>query len=119
MGAITARVHGIPYATRDRRAVKVEGESVATIRTSEQLEETSRRGLEFYNERIKPLLSDADDGRFLAIDANTGEYEIGDSEWEVVEDLKAQLPDADVLVLVHPRVWVHAIGGGTRSGIEG
>lgn len=85
------------------------------IRTKEETEASSRRGLEFYHERIKPLLNDKDDGRFIAIDSHTGDYEIGDSEWDVVEGLKARLPDAEVLVVVHPRVWVHAIGGGTRS----
>lgn len=88
------------------------------IRTKEETEASSRRGLEFYHERIKPLLNDEDDGRFIAIDSRTGEYEIGDSEWDVVEGLKARLPDAEVLVVVHPRVWVHAIGGGTRGVTE-
>ena len=74
--------------------------------------------MEFYHERIKPLLNDEDDGRFIAIDSRTGEYEIGESEWEVVEGLKTRLPDAEVLVVVHPRIWVHAIGGGTRSVTE-
>ncbi len=85
------------------------------IRTKEETEASSRRGLAFYHDHIKPLLNDEDDGRFIAIDSRTGEYEIGDSEWDVVEGLKARLPDAEVLVVVHPRVWVHAIGGGTGS----
>ena len=85
------------------------------IRTKEQTEANSRRGLKIYHERIKPSLTDEHDGSFIAIDSNSGEYEIGDSEWEVVECLKARLPEAEVLVVVHPRIWVHAIGGGIRS----
>ncbi len=88
---------------------------MTTTRTREQIEETSRRGMQFYKDRIKPLLTDDDEGRFIAIDSHTGEYEVGDSEWDVVESLKSRLPDAEVLVVVHPRIWVHAIGGGMRS----
>ncbi len=85
------------------------------VRTSEQLEETSRRALNFYHERIKPALTENDEGRFIAIDANTGEYEIGDDEW-IGEGLKERSPSADIFVLVHPRVWVHTIGGGASEG---
>ena len=89
------------------------------IRTQEQTEANSRRGLEIYHERIKPLLTDDDEGRFIAIDSNTGEYEVGDGEMQVVEGLKSRLPDAEVLVVVHPRIWVHAIGGGGRGSAQG
>ena len=80
-----------------------------TIRTREQTESSSRRGLDFYQERIKPTLTDVHNGRYIAIDANTGEFEIGGSEWEVVGSLKARVAGAEVLVVIHPRIWVHAI----------
>lgn len=87
---------------------------MTTIRTREQIEETSRRGMEFYEDRIKPLLTDNDEGRFIAIDAKTGEYEIGDNE-DVGLVLKERAPDADIFMLVHPRIWVHSFGGGGRA----
>ena len=86
------------------------------LRTSEQIQETSRRGLEFYHEQIKPIIGDEYQGSFVAIDAITGEYEIGETEMEVVDNLKKRVPDPDVLVLVHPRIWVHSIGGGDQNG---
>ena len=87
---------------------------MGTIRTREQIEATSRRGMEFYNERIKPLLTDDDFGRFIAIDSTSGEYEIGESE-DVGLVLKERLPEAEIFMLVHPRIWVHSFGGGGRS----
>lgn len=87
---------------------------MTTTRTREQVEETSRRGMRFYNDRIKPLLTDDDEGRFIAIDTKTGEYEIGDNE-DVGLVLKAKMPDADIFMLVHPRIWVHSFGGGGRA----
>ena len=85
------------------------------IRTKEQTEANSRRGLKIYHERIKPLLTDEHDGSYIAIDTRTGEYAVGSGEWQVVEDLKSRFPDAEIFVLVHPRIWVHAIGGGAWS----
>ncbi len=88
---------------------------MTTIRTREQIEETSRRGMEFYEGRIKPLLTDDDEGRFVAIDAKTGEYEIGDNE-DAGLVLKESAPDADIFMLVYPRIWVHSFGGGQIDG---
>lgn len=89
------------------------------IRTKEQTEANSQRGLEIYYERIKPSLTDEHDGSYIAVDTSTGDYELGSGEWQVVEGLKSRLPDAEIFVLVHPRIWVHAIGGGARSIDEG
>ncbi len=88
-----------------------------TTRTREQIEETSRRGMEFYEERIKPFLIKDDDGIFIAIDVKTGEYEIGDNE-DVGLVLKERAPDSDIFMLVHPRIWVHSFGGGGRADQE-
>ena len=66
--------------------------------------------MEFYEGRIKPLLTDDDEGRFIAIDAKTGEYEIGDNE-DVGLVLKESAPDSDIFMLVYPRIWVHSFGG--------
>ena len=90
---------------------------MSTIRTPEQIDETSRRGMKFYNEQIKPLLSAEDNGRFIAIDSNTGEYEIGENE-DVGLILKDRHPEADIFLLVHPRIWVNSFGGGMRSVAE-
>lgn len=90
---------------------------MTTIRTREQIEETSRRGMQFYNDRVKPLLTDEDDGCFIAIDTKTGEYEIGENE-DVGLILKDRHPEADIFLLVHPRIWVNSFGGGVRSVAE-
>ncbi len=90
---------------------------MTTIRTREQIEETSRRGMQFYENSIKPMLTEEDAGRFIAIDAKTGEYEIGDNE-DVGLVLKDRAPDAEIFLLVHPRVWVNSFGGGQIDGTD-
>ena len=87
---------------------------MSTVRTPEQIAKTSRRGMRFYTERVKPLLADEDNGRFIAIDSITGEYEIGDNE-DVGLTLKDRQPNADIFLLVHPRIWVNSFGGGVAD----
>ncbi len=79
------------------------------MRTQEQREATRVNGMRHYNESIKPTLTDADDGLFFAIDTKTGEYEKGTDELDVAERLANRMPDAEIFMLVHPRIWVHSI----------
>ncbi len=82
------------------------------MRTQEQLEATRVNAMRHYNASIKPILTDDDDGLLFAIDSITGEYEKGTDELEVADSLANRMPDADIFMLVHPRIWVHSIGGG-------
>ena len=47
-----------------------------------------------YRERIRPTLTDADIGRFIIIDVNSGEYEIDDDDAQASYRLHRRLPDA-------------------------
>ena len=58
------------------------------------------RGLAIYERDIVPLLSDADEGRFVAVDVNSGEWEIADTR-EARAILRARVPDADIFLLKH------------------
>jgi len=58
------------------------------------LKEFSRRGDELYKNRIEPLLSPKDKGKFVAIDIETGEYEMARTRLLATDRLFARLPDA-------------------------
>ena len=58
------------------------------------------RALEFYHEKIKHELTDADKGRFIAIDPNSGAWEIGEG-FEVAEALRNRIPDVIPSVIRH------------------
>ena len=65
--------------------------------------EVVERGLTIYERDIAPKLKVEDEGRFVAIDVNTGEWEIGDTE-SVTEVLRARIPDADIFLWRHPDI---------------
>ena len=47
--------------------------------TQTKINETGEMGLAFYHEDIKHRLTDADKGRYVAVDCISGEWEIGDT----------------------------------------
>jgi hypothetical protein len=74
-------------------------------------EEFARRGDAIYEQKIRPILKPKDKDRLVAIDIESGEYEIGDDEIDVVHRLQARIPDAQTwLVRVGSR-YVHRFGG--------
>ena len=79
------------------------------LRTQEELEQVARRAERYYNESVKHKLTDADRGRYVAIDANSGAWAISDG-WEAVDELRARVPDADVHTIRHMIIWTASIG---------
>ena len=66
------------------------------------LVEFSRRGKAIYKERIEPLLKPGDKGKYVAIDIETGEYEIARDSMSATDKLYARLPDA--------QPWMERVG---------
>ena len=79
--------------------------------TKEEIEDATDRAERFYFEHIKDQLTDADKNRYVAIDGNTGEWEIGDVSEEVTERLRARVPDALIYKLRHITMAVEYFGG--------
>ncbi|MCY3655695.1 MAG: hypothetical protein OXG95_03670 [Chloroflexi bacterium] len=76
-------------------------------------EETARLGDEIYERDIRPLLEDAHDGAFIAIDVTSEDWAMGDSELSAADRLRSQQPDAiDVWLLRIGYRVVASIGGG-------
>lgn len=68
--------------------------------TKEEIKVAVERAHAFYHDNIKHQLTDADKGRYIAIDGNTGEWEIGDKD-DVTDRLKARVPNALVHIITH------------------
>jgi hypothetical protein len=66
------------------------------------IEEFARWGQELYRSTVVPVLTAGDHGRFVAIDIDTGEYEIDDSEREASFRLRARLPMS--------QTWMERVG---------
>jgi hypothetical protein len=71
-------------------------------------EEFAKRGDAIYEKDILPNLTKKDVGKFLAIDIETGAYEIAADEMKAGDKLLARLPEA--------QIWMVRIGyASTRS----
>lgn len=71
-------------------------------------EEFARRGDAIYQKEILPTLAARDVGKFLAIDIETGEYEIAADELKAGNKLRARLAEA--------QIWMVRVGyASTRS----
>jgi hypothetical protein len=65
-------------------------------------EEFARRGQELYEQVVRPTLRPEDDFKFVAIDIETGEFEIDPDNHAAVMRLRGRLPD--------PQPWLMRIG---------
>jgi len=65
-------------------------------------EEFARRGDEIYERKIRPQVTPNDEGKFVLIDIETGDYEIDEDEVTAHDRLVSRRPDA--------QVWVTQVG---------
>jgi hypothetical protein len=62
-------------------------------------EEVARRAKELYEEEIRAQVEPGNSGKYLVIDINTGEYEMGDDYMILVGRLNARHPDAALFTM--------------------
>ena len=73
--------------------------------------EFARRGDEVYENHVRPRLTAADEGKFAAVDIETGEYELAVDELEACDKLQARAPDAQIWLVKVGSRYVHRFGG--------
>ena len=59
-------------------------------------EELARLGGEAFERCVRPSLRPEDDGKFVAVDVVSGEYEIDADDYAAVTRLRARVPAADI-----------------------
>jgi len=64
--------------------------------------ELAQRGEEIYHQLIRPKLTEADRGKCIVIDVDSGDYQIGKDTIETIPLLKARHPNA--------KPWCRRIG---------
>ena len=65
-------------------------------------EEFARRGDAIYDDQLRPVLEKANEGKFVAIDIETGAYEVDSDELAASDRLVARGPNA--------QIWLRRIG---------
>ncbi len=69
---------------------------MAVLQPRYSKEEFARRGQEIYERDIKPRMLPSDKEKFVAIDIETGEYEVDGDDFTATERLLARKPDAQM-----------------------
>ncbi len=87
---------------------------MATTKRRYSKEEFARRGDAIYESAVRPTLSPEDNGKFVAIDIETGEYEIDTDELAAGDQLRARIPEAQIWIVRVGSRYVHRFGGRDR-----
>lgn len=84
---------------------------MAAIKRNYSKEEFARRGDAIYEKEVRPRLdADDDEGKFAAIDIESGEYEVDADELEACDRLRSRLPDAQIWMVRIGSPYVHRFG---------
>lgn len=75
----------------------------------------AERGDAIFEKHIRPHLKPEDDGKFVAIDIETGEYEIADDELLAGDRLHERVPGAQIWMVRVGWPYVHRFGGHARE----
>ncbi len=65
-------------------------------------EEFARRGDEIYESQVRQQVEEGNHGKIVAIDIETGDFEVDKSEVAACDRLEARHP--------HPQIWIVRIG---------
>jgi hypothetical protein len=77
-------------------------------------EEFARRGDAIYEKEVRPQLKADDEGKFAAIDIESGEFAIDADELRAGNKLRKRLPDAQIWMVRVGYRSVHRVGGRVR-----
>ena len=84
---------------------------MSTVQRRYSKKEFVRRGDALYDSKVRPNLTDEDDGKFVALDIDTGEYEIHASELTSGDRLRKRLPEAQIWMVRVGSRYLHRFGG--------
>jgi hypothetical protein len=80
--------------------------------------EFARRGDEVYEMQVRPHLTADTEGKFAAVDIETGAYEIDDDELEACDRLSARVRDAQIWLVKVGSRHLHRFGGREARGAQ-
>jgi hypothetical protein len=75
----------------------------------------ARRGDATYERDVRPQLKLTDEGKFAAIDIDSGAFEVDRDELKAGNKLRARLPEAQIWIVRVGHRSVHRIGGRVRQ----
>ena len=80
-------------------------------------EEFAERGDRIYETQIRPLVETGNHGKIVAIDIETGAFEVDASEIAACDRLEAHHPDAQIWIVRIGSRYVRRFGGRTKRSV--
>ena len=72
---------------------------MASTKATRTLDERARLGQEVYERQVRPRLCPENDGKFVAVDIDSGNYEIDEDDYTAVMRLRTRLPEAEIWLM--------------------
>ncbi len=73
-------------------------------------QEFARRGHEIYDSQVRPQVEEGNHGKIVAIDIETGAFEVADDSLTAAKQLLRRFPDAQILGIRIGHRAVHRFG---------
>ncbi len=73
-------------------------------------EEFARRGTEIYERQVRPRVEEGNEGKIVAIDIETGAFEVAEDTLTASQQLLARQPDAQIWCVRIAHLGVHRFG---------
>jgi len=85
---------------------------VPATKPPRSLDELAKLGKEIFDRQVQPTLRPEDDGKFVAIDVDTGDYEMGEDDYAAVARLQLRKPLADIWLMCagYPTTYRMGVG---------
>jgi hypothetical protein len=84
---------------------------MATVKRRYSKEEFARRGDALYEKEVRPQLKAGDEGKFAAVDIESGEFALDADELRAGNKLRKRIPEAQIWMVRVGSRSVHRIGG--------
>ena len=100
---------------RGLRSIFAGGKTVLVHQPRYSKEQAARRGDEIYDRDIRSQLEPQHNGEIVAIDLDTGAWEVDPDQDTAADRLESRLPDAQIMVIRVGSRYVTRFGGGRRK----
>lgn len=92
---------------------------MTTHEASYSREEFARRGREIYERMVTPSLQPGDEGKFAAIDIESGIYELDSNDFAATEHLLTRHPEAQIWLVQVGQPAAYRLGVRSTRGTQG
>ena len=88
---------------------------MAAVKPRYSKAEFARRGDELYDKAIRASVEPRDNGKFVAIDIETGQFEVDANELDACDRLRARIPEAQTWLRRIGSHYAHRFGASLRK----